>query len=79
MKMDKNIEKQLDYVYKINMYFTEKNNKEILKESGIHDKDSTFQKIMKISKKFDEIYKEMNEKYPLMWYEYGFNGNDTNN
>ena len=34
---------------------------------------------MKISKKFDEIYKEMNEKYPLMWYEYGFNGNDTNN
>lgn len=79
MKMDKNIEKQLDYVYKINMYFTEKYNKEILKESGINDKDSTFQKIMKISKKFDEIYKEMNEKYPLMWYEYGFNGNDTNN
>ena len=77
--MDKNIEKQLDYVYKINMYFTEKYNKEILKESGINDKDSTFQKIMKISKKFDEIYKQMNEKYPLMWYEYGFNGNDTNN
>ena len=42
--MDKNIEKQLDYVYKINMYFTEKYNKEILKESGINDKDSTFQK-----------------------------------
>lgn len=72
-------DKEYDKIVKVNWYIMEKYGKDFLQECGINEIDNDFQRCLKVSKLFDKIYNEMTEKYPNMWYEYGFGSNNGEN
>lgn len=63
------IDKQIDYIMKINMYLTEKYKEDILSDFEADEGNSMFSEFKRI---FDLMYEEENKKYPLPWNQYGF-------
>lgn len=60
-----------DKYFKINLWLMERFGEKVYKELGISDINK-FEDISKIYQAFDNIYREMNKKYPQKWYELGF-------
>lgn len=63
-----------DKIMKVNMWLMEKYGENFYEYCGIEEGDSAIVAYQKAWNKMDEIYAEMNAKYPAKWYELGFNG-----
>lgn len=65
----------LDKMSKINIWLVRKYGHKLYEEFGVSKEDNEIETFIKINKVFDEIYEEMNQEFPLMWYKYGFSTN----
>lgn len=59
--------KNLDYIYKINLWLIQKYRDDLFKKFDIGAND-----FLGVSRLFDKIYNEQCKEMPLPWYEYGF-------
>ena len=65
------VEKNIDKIYKINIYLMRKYKDNLIKEFG---SENNFIQWLKI---FEDIVKQMNEEMPEPWYTYGIGGKEN--
>ncbi len=66
--------KHMDRTMKINIWLLDKYGEQFKKDFNIRENDLTQDNLVKISKAFEEIYKEQQEKMPELWISYGIVG-----